>query len=52
MTWEHLIIFALISIVLWSIGAYGAWKNKPIVALTSTAVGLVVFLISSGCGFH
>ncbi|MCI7311057.1 MAG: cytochrome c biogenesis protein CcsA [Prevotella sp.] len=44
MTWEHLIIFALISIVLWSIGAYGAWKNKPIVALTSTAVGLVVFL--------
>lgn len=44
MTWNHFIIFALISVILWSFGAYWAWKDKRTSALVSTVIGMTVFL--------
>ena len=43
MTWEQFIYFALASILLWSIGAWAAWKHKTVMAYTTTVVGLLVF---------
>ncbi|MBR5349742.1 MAG: cytochrome c biogenesis protein CcsA [Prevotella sp.] len=43
MTWNAFIYFALIAVLLWITGAYAAWKEKKTLALTTTAIGLLVF---------
>ena len=43
MTWEEFIYFALVSVLLWAVGAWAAWKDKTAVAYTTTIVGLLVF---------
>ena len=43
MTWEEFIYFALVSVLLWAVGAWAAWKDKTTVAYTTTIVGLLVF---------
>ena len=42
-TWEHFLYFAVVSVLLWLIGAYAAWKNRARLAFTSTTAGLLVF---------
>ena len=43
MSWDYLVYFAVVSVLLWAIGAFAAWKNKATMAYVSTIVGLVVF---------
>lgn len=43
MTWEYFIYFAVVSVVLWAIGALASWKSKTNIAYTSTVLGLLVF---------
>ena len=43
MTWEHFIYFAIAAVLLWTIGAWAAWKNKSSVAYITTVLGLLVF---------
>lgn len=43
MPWEHFIYFAITAVLLWSIGAWAAWREKTAVAYTSTIIGLAVF---------
>ena len=43
MTWEHFIYFAVVSVLLWTVGAYGAWRNKTGLTYVSTVLGLAVF---------
>ena len=43
MTWEHFIYFAIAAVLLLTIGAWAAWKNKSSVAYTTTVMGLLVF---------
>jgi ABC-type transport system involved in cytochrome c biogenesis permease subunit len=43
MSWEELIYFAIISVLLWAVGAWAAWRDKVVVAYTSTVIGLIVF---------
>jgi ABC-type transport system involved in cytochrome c biogenesis permease subunit len=43
MTWEEFIYFAVLSVLLWAIGAIAAWKGKTVVAYSSTTIGLLVF---------
>ena len=43
MTWEEFIYFAVLSVLLWAIGAIAAWKRKTVVAYSSTTIGLLVF---------
>ena len=43
MTWEEFIYFALVSVLLWAVGAWAAWKDKTTVAYTTTIAGLLVF---------
>ena len=43
MNWEHFIYFAIVSVLLWTAGAYAAWKNKTGVAYATTIIGLLVF---------
>ena len=42
-TWEHFIYFALAAVLLWTVGAWAAWRDKRTVTYTSTIIGLVVF---------
>ncbi|MBO7579193.1 MAG: cytochrome c biogenesis protein CcsA [Prevotella sp.] len=43
MTWEHFIYFAIAAVLLWTVGAWAAWKDKKAVAYTSTIIGIAVF---------
>ena len=43
MIWSYFIIFAVISVLLWAIGAWAAWRNRRIIAFGTTGLGLVVF---------
>ena len=43
MTWEEFIYFAVLSVLLWAIGAIAAWRGKTVVAYSSTTIGLLVF---------
>ena len=42
-TWEHFIYFAIAAVLLWTEGAWAAWKDKKAVAYTSTIIGIAVF---------
>ena len=42
-TWEHFIYFAITAVLLWTVGAWAAWRDKKTVAYTSTIIGLAVF---------
>ncbi len=42
-TWHEFPYFATAAVLLWSIGAAAAWKERTKVALTTTALGLLVF---------
>ena len=42
-TWEHFIYFAIAAVLLWTVGAWAAWKDKKAVAYTSTIIGIAVF---------
>ena len=43
MSWEHFVYFAVVSVLLWALGAYGAWRNKSALAYAATGIGLLVF---------
>ena len=43
MTWNLFIVFAVSALLLWTVGAWAAWKDKRRVAYVTTAVGLAVF---------
>ena len=43
MIWSYFIIFAVVSVLLWVIGAWAAWRNRRIIAFGTTGLGLVVF---------
>ena len=43
MIWSYFIIFAIISVVLWAIGAWAAWRNQRLVTFGATGLGLIVF---------
>ena len=43
MSWDSFIYFALASVLLWAVGAWGAWREKRGVAYTTTVLGLAVF---------
>ena len=43
MIWSYFIIFAIISVVLWAIGAWAAWRNHRLVTFGATGLGLIVF---------
>ena len=43
MIWSYFIIFAVVSVVLWAIGAWAAWRNRRIFAFGATGLGLVIF---------
>ena len=42
-TWEHFIYFAIAAVLLWTVGAWAAWRDKKAVAYTSTIIGIAVF---------
>ncbi len=42
-TWEQFIYFAIAAVLLWAVGAWSAWREKTVMAYSSTIVGLVVF---------
>lgn len=43
MIWDYFIYFAIVSIILWAIGAFMAWKGKSGSVYASTLTGLAVF---------
>ena len=43
MSWDCFIYFAIVSILCWGYGAYGAWKDKVKTAFAFTGLGLLVF---------
>ena len=44
MSWEYFILFAVVALVCWSLGAFAAWKGKKTVwAYGFTLLGLAVF---------
>ena len=43
MIWEYFIYFAIASIILWAVGAFMAWKDKPAAVFALTLTGLAVF---------
>lgn len=43
MTWSYFIIFAIISVICWAVGATAAWKEKKAIAYALTGIGLTVF---------
>ncbi|MBQ8158503.1 MAG: cytochrome c biogenesis protein CcsA [Prevotella sp.] len=43
MDWSYFIYYAATAVLLWMIGAWAAWRDKTVVAYTSTVIGLVVF---------
>ena len=43
MTWDSFIYFAIPAVLLWTTGAWAAWKGKTTVAYATTVSGLLVF---------
>ena len=43
MTWSYFIIFAIISVICWAVGAVASWKGKKTMAYALTGIGLAVF---------
>ncbi len=43
MTWDYFVYFAILSVVLWSAGAWAAWKCRAVMAYVLTGAGLAVF---------
>ena len=43
MDWSYFIYFAIASVLLWSVGAWAAWKDKTGMVYTTTVIGLLVF---------
>ena len=43
MIWNYFIIFAVVSVILWAIGAWGAWRNRRTLAFVTTGLGLAFF---------
>ena len=44
MSWDYFVLFAIIALVCWAIGAFAAWKGtKPGWAYGFTLLGLAVF---------
>jgi len=43
MTWSYFIYFSLGSVLLWTLGAYAAWRDKSRLAYIATTAGLLVF---------
>ena len=43
MTWEQFLYFAIAAVLLWTVGAWAAWREKTALAYTSTFIGLAVF---------
>lgn len=43
MSWDSFIIFAIFALVLWTTGAWAAWKEKKNAAYVATGLGLAVF---------
>lgn len=43
-SWDNFLAFALISVALWALGAYCAWRDSRKAALTSTIAGIAVFM--------
>ena len=43
MTWEEFIYFARAAVLLWAVGAWAAWREKTVLAYSSTIIGLIVF---------
>lgn len=43
MSWSYFIVFAAVSVVLWAVGAFAAWKERRVLAFASTGIGLAVF---------
>lgn len=40
MIWSYFIIFAVVSVVLWAIGAWAAWRNRHILAFGAQVLDL------------
>ena len=43
MIWSYFIVFALLSVALWTTGAWAAWRNRSRLAFAATGLGLAVF---------
>ncbi len=43
MIWSYFVIFAVLSVILWAIGAWAAWRNRRILAFGATGLGLAIF---------
>ena len=43
MNWEVFIYFAIASVLLWTVGAYAAWRHRTGTAYATTVLGLLVF---------
>ena len=43
MTWSYFIIFAIISVICWTVGAVASWKGKKTMAYALIGIGLAVF---------
>lgn len=43
MIWSYFIVFALLSVALWTTGAWAAWHNRRQLAFAATGLGLAVF---------
>ena len=43
MIWSYFIVFALLSVALWTTGAWAAWRNRRQLAFAVTGLGLAVF---------
>ncbi|MCR4994433.1 MAG: cytochrome c biogenesis protein CcsA [Bacteroidales bacterium] len=44
MIWDYFIYFAAFAVLLWIIGAWGAWRGRTALAVGTTIAGLLVFL--------
>ena len=42
-SWEQFIYFAIAAVLLWTVGAWAAWREKKAMVYISTIIGLVVF---------
>ena len=43
MIWSYFIVFALLSVALWTTGAWAAWRNRRRLVFAATGLGLAVF---------
>lgn len=43
MIWSYFIVFALVAVLLWTVGAVAAWRERRLTAFAATGAGLVVF---------